>query len=426
MMGFKTNERNENIMVKQDQFILFDNWKEFGTWLQTKHIKRKIIRVQQHHTWSPSYKHFKGNNHFSLLISMRKYHLKNGFIDIAQNLTIFPDGKIAVCRDFEKTPAGIKGCNANALCIEIIGNFDINGDVMTTIQMDAIIGVNAVLCFKFELCPSVDSLPYHHWYDLNTGVRTFGLKGSVKTCPGSSFFYGNKKESAINNLYHLVSIKLKGLNSMAIITLENAIEVLVNKKIISSPEYWINNCVAGKKINCEYLEKLLKTATRTKSFTDAIEYIYSKFVINSPNYWLINYGINSSRYNGEYVSIMLINLANLLLKQYQPVINNEIKNIKKITNISDAITLFISKGYIKSPDYWKANCKPSKKVIAEYLIILLGKVTGEDTITKIIDYLYSNFIIDTKDYWIKNLNEKNELNGEYVSILLTNLANFIS
>lgn len=188
-------------MLRNDSFILFDNWQEFKTWLDGQTFKRKISVIQQHHTWSPSYKHFTGNNHFQLLNGMRDYHMKsNGWQDIAQQLTIFPDGKIATGRSFDIAPAGIKGCNTNGLCIESIGNFDTGGDAMTAEQKNAILGVTASLCIKLGLTPGVDTITYHHWWDLNSGVRTFGT-GTTKTCPGTNFFGGNKTSDAVTNFY---------------------------------------------------------------------------------------------------------------------------------------------------------------------------------------------------------------------------------
>jgi uncharacterized protein YgiM (DUF1202 family) len=100
-------------------------------------------------------------------------------------------------------PAGIKGANQTGICIEHVGNFNIDGDVMTEEHKETIIGINALLCNKFGLKPSTDSILYHHWYDLNTAQRTNGT-GSTKTCPGTNFFGGNKVEDCQKNFIPLV------------------------------------------------------------------------------------------------------------------------------------------------------------------------------------------------------------------------------
>ncbi|MCT4638618.1 MAG: hypothetical protein N4A72_13035 [Bacteroidales bacterium] len=92
----------------QDNFILMDI-EEFSKWIRDQNINRSIKLIQNHHTAIPSYEHFNGSNHFKSLVSMRNYHGKtNRWSDIAQNLTTFPDGTVAVCRSLNNTPAGIK------------------------------------------------------------------------------------------------------------------------------------------------------------------------------------------------------------------------------------------------------------------------------------------------------------------------------
>ena len=62
---------------------------------------------------------------------MKAYHVTyNGWNDIGQHFTIFPDGLILTGRSLEKSPACIYGQNANAICIENLGNFDLGGDQM--------------------------------------------------------------------------------------------------------------------------------------------------------------------------------------------------------------------------------------------------------------------------------------------------------
>ena len=116
-------------MQVKGKFILLEPG-EFNTWLNMQNITRKINLIQQHHTYIPAYKHFKGNNHFELCENMEQSHLERGFAEIGQNFTTFPDGKIMVCRNIDKIPAGIKGANSFGICIENLGNFDKGGDTM--------------------------------------------------------------------------------------------------------------------------------------------------------------------------------------------------------------------------------------------------------------------------------------------------------
>ncbi|MCE3227034.1 MAG: hypothetical protein K0S32_1585 [Bacteroidetes bacterium] len=197
-------------MTTIGKFTLY-TFAEFQAWVTNTSFNRVIKVIQNHHTYIPGYAHFKGNNHFELLKSMERGHIERGFAEIAQNLTTYPDGTIAVCRSFDKIPAGIKGANSIGLCIEHIGNFNTDGDTMSQPHRDSIINLNAVLCKKFNLTPSTDSVVYHHWYDLNTGERKNGA-GVTKTCPGTNFFGGNKVEDAQKNFIPLVANALNQFN----------------------------------------------------------------------------------------------------------------------------------------------------------------------------------------------------------------------
>jgi hypothetical protein len=200
-------------MTRQGQYILMTK-DEFREWLFHNRFTRKISVIQEHHTWSPSYMRFNGSNHFLLLKGMENYHVnEKGWKNIAQNITTFPDGKVAVCRPFNIAPEGSIGLKANTtgLAIENVGNFDIGNDVMTEEQKESIVYITALLSIKFGLTPSIDSITYHHWWDMNTGERVLDNSAGhvVKTCPGTGFFGGNTTNSAINHFYPLVSRKMQ-------------------------------------------------------------------------------------------------------------------------------------------------------------------------------------------------------------------------
>ena len=193
-------------MQRRGKFLLF-SIDELNRWLEASHFNRSVERIQNHHTYIPTYAEFTGNNHFRLLQAMEESHLERGFDEIAQNLTTFPDGMIAVCRSFEKDPAGIRGANRGGICIENLGDFDEGRDLMTDRQREVIVHLNASLCHKFNLSPNTDTILYHHWYDRETGRRTNGA-GVTKTCPGTGFFGGNTVEAAQT---HFIPLIIKAL-----------------------------------------------------------------------------------------------------------------------------------------------------------------------------------------------------------------------
>lgn len=181
---------------------------EFEHWIQNLRVARTILRIQQHHAYVPSYAHFSGSNHFERQDAMKKHHVvHNGWADIGQHFTIFPDGSILTGRNIENSPACITGQNANCICIENLGNFDIGQDIMTQQQTDAIIAVTAALCKRFNIAINSNSIVYHHWFDLNSGARNNGTKNN-KSCPGTNFFGGNKVTDCEANFLPLIRAKL--------------------------------------------------------------------------------------------------------------------------------------------------------------------------------------------------------------------------
>jgi len=185
---------------------------EFENWLSVQKVSRLIKLVQNHHTWKPNYHSFKQADAKALLKSMEMAHLERGFNAIAQHFTTFPDGTIGSGRSLDTIPAGIKGANRNGICIEHVGNFDIGGDKMNDIHKETIVRINALLCAKFGLIPSEESIVYHHWYDLNTGDRTNG-SGTTKTCPGTNFFGGNTVQNFRTNFLPLVVKETKKVST---------------------------------------------------------------------------------------------------------------------------------------------------------------------------------------------------------------------
>lgn len=174
---------------------------ELYDWLLKQIVTRSIKLVQLHHTWQPNYATFiKNPDGFTLQRNMQSYHKNsNGWTDIAQHFTVLPDGCIITGRSLNNDPAGIYGGNSKAVCIEVLGNFDIKGDVMTEAQKTATLVTVKSLMEKFNLTTS--DIRYHSWYT-ETGkyLGDYDPKRSAKTCPGTNFFGGNTK-NAFNTVF---------------------------------------------------------------------------------------------------------------------------------------------------------------------------------------------------------------------------------
>ena len=235
-------------------FKSFDlsNFKDYISGLK---VTRKITVVQLHHTYIPSYKHFKGNNHEALQDSMRRTHINtNKWADIGQHFTIFPDGVILTGRNINTAPAGIYGANSTGVCIECVGNFDKGGDAMTEAQKNAIVGVTKILLDKLGLNAKT-GVTYHAWWTSGgTPLGTYVTGRSAKTCPGTNFFGGNTRQAYEKNLLPLIEKwgkpEKKMLESANDITWElnhryfpiddmaGFVKVLDEAKKNNSPLYW--------------------------------------------------------------------------------------------------------------------------------------------------------------------------------------------
>lgn len=196
-------------MQTQYGFTLF-TLQEFLNWLPTITVARTLTTVQEHHTWSPKYAGFNGTNHFDLQRGMKNYHVgHNGWSDIGQHFTTFPDGTIMTGRPMANAPACILGNNSRMICIENLGDFDTGRDQMTAGHADTIVKATAGLLRRFNLgAPSTQNIVYHHWFDLNTGARTNGT-GTTKSCPGTAFFGGNTIDACRTNFLPLVTAALQ-------------------------------------------------------------------------------------------------------------------------------------------------------------------------------------------------------------------------
>ncbi len=203
-------------MQANNNFLVMDH-DEFRPWLQQQTITRSITRLQVHHTWSPAYKDFKDGDEFKRLEAMRNYHLSQGWNAIGQNITTFPNGKIGISlgRNLNMTPAGIKGANTGALCIENLGNFNIGGDTMTTAHSDTIVHLYAALAEKLHLSIDTSHIVYHAWYTPDGDrLSDYDPKRSSKTCPGTAFFGGNTVAAATQHFLPLVQAELNRLKGV--------------------------------------------------------------------------------------------------------------------------------------------------------------------------------------------------------------------
>lgn len=149
---------------------------QFAELLARFPFKRKINAVHMHHTWRPNHDQYRGHDS---IVAMWRYHTQeNHWSDIAQHLTIAPDGALWLGRDWNRPPASAAGHNGNAqagpFMFEMIGDFDEGEDPFDGAQRDAALEVIARVQLRFGL--PAGTLQLHNMM-------------STKTCPGSSIDY---------------------------------------------------------------------------------------------------------------------------------------------------------------------------------------------------------------------------------------------
>ncbi|MFP4976402.1 N-acetylmuramoyl-L-alanine amidase [Paenibacillus sp. CN-4] len=201
-------------MQRSNNFLVMAR-EEFRPWLQQQKITRTITRLQVHHTWRPAYEHFKDGREMDRLEAMRNSHMQtNGWREIGQNITTFPNGKIGISlgRTLNDTPAGIAEANTGALCIEHLGNFDRGGDALSPEQRETIIHVYATLAERLGLPIDPAHIVYHAWYTPDgRWLGDYKPGQSSKTCPGTNFFGGNTAGAARRNFLPLVQAEYNRL-----------------------------------------------------------------------------------------------------------------------------------------------------------------------------------------------------------------------
>ncbi len=218
---------------------------DIGGYVRGISTKRNIKLIQLHHTYIPSYKNFNGSNYKHLQNSMRNTHIKeNGWSDIAQHFTVFPDGAVVTGRSMDKDPAGIYGANKGAVCIECLGNFD--GENMADEQKSAVTALVGALCERFSLKPE-NAVKYHCWYTAGGTYLGDYVKGkSVKTCPGAGFFGGNTRAAFEKNLLPL--LRKEGAMLKPVTEINDIVWELANAGIITDSRLWLTKCAADEDV----------------------------------------------------------------------------------------------------------------------------------------------------------------------------------
>jgi hypothetical protein len=145
---------------------------QFRDMLSRFPFSRAVSVVHMHHTWRPNRGQYKG---LASIDAMHEFHTKErGFSDIAQHITIAPDGTIWTGRNWNKAPASATGHNGSEqsgpFMFEMIGDFDTGQDPFDNPQRSTVLEVIAAIQGRFRLPP--EALRFHR-------------QMAQKSCPGT-------------------------------------------------------------------------------------------------------------------------------------------------------------------------------------------------------------------------------------------------
>jgi Caspase domain/N-acetylmuramoyl-L-alanine amidase len=125
---------------------------EFPELLAQLALSRSIRSIHLHHTLRPSRRQFEGE---ISLEAVRRIHRDKGWMDIAQHVTIDPDGEAWTGRSWNMPPASAAGNNgtpeAGPLMVSVVGDFNRGGDELDGKQRSVLIQVLGYLLARFDL-----------------------------------------------------------------------------------------------------------------------------------------------------------------------------------------------------------------------------------------------------------------------------------
>jgi len=134
---------------------------QFATLLENFDFTRRITEVHMHHTSAPN--HAQWRDHESVVSMFRHHTQVRGFSDIAQHITITPDGDIFLGRNWNRSPASAVGFNGTSergpFMFEMVGDFNAGRDPFQARQRRTALQVVALVQKRFDL--PVDAVRFH-------------------------------------------------------------------------------------------------------------------------------------------------------------------------------------------------------------------------------------------------------------------------
>lgn len=173
----------------------------------------KIQYIVIHHTDSSS----------ATWEDINKWHKEKGWDCAGYNAFINKKGEIYILRG-DNIGAQCLNYNSTSYGIALEGNFE--NEFPTEEQYNTLINYIISIKHKFKFLKTI--VPHSYLFDT--------------TCPGKNF-----------NMIRILS----EFDQREDITIENALAILTENKLINSPDYWMNVILGKEKINIDYLKTII-------------------------------------------------------------------------------------------------------------------------------------------------------------------------
>jgi hypothetical protein len=214
------------------------------------------------------------------------WHKNNGWSAGGYNEYITKDGTVYIMRG-DTIGAHCKGFNSISYGICCEGNYKIETQ-MPSIQFNALVNRIKFNSNRFKNLKAI--VPHSRLYNTE--------------CAGVYFPY--------EKIIQIISQPSNSSKSSDDLLFEKAV---YNKKIITTPEYWINNCQKGKKLNGQWVHDIILNFVAMfkiyNSYNEVVNYLKDNGIISSPEYWLSN-AISSGQVDGYYCRLLLIGMGKKL------------------------------------------------------------------------------------------------------------------
>lgn len=208
---------------------------------------------------------------------IHSWHLDNSWAGFGYNEYIRKNGVVYIGRG-DNIGAQCSGMNSTSYGICCEGNYDVER-VMPAVQLNSLVERIVANMARFPNYKCV--APHSQFFSTD--------------CPGQFF----PMAAVLKNVEDLRAFN----------------RTISCVKIISSPDYWIQNAISGRHIKGSWMHQIILNFVamfeNVSCFENAVGYLYRKNIISTPSYWIQN-AIDGGNIDGWYARKVLMNMGRKL------------------------------------------------------------------------------------------------------------------